>query len=439
MNAPKVLLVDDVPSNLRTLAEILKDEYQIFMATNGRNAISATEINEIDLVLLDVVMPEMDGYEVCKSLKSQRRTSEIPVIFITSKTEPDDELKGLEIGAVDYITKPYNPSIVRMRLKNHIELKKSRDLLRKLSDIDGLTGIPNRRRFDEYLEQSWYAAIRSKSFLSLILMDVDFFKLYNDNYGHASGDACLKQVAGALTNSKKRHSDLMARYGGEEFVCVLPDTDLTGATAVGEMIRKKVASLNISHAHSSVADYVTLSLGAVSMIPSLDFHPEDMIKAADQNLYKAKKNGRNRLAGQLFHPESFKILLVEDDECMMDVYESNIEIWKIPAKVFKARNGVEGLIQVGKERPDIIVTDLLMPELDGIKMITRMNEIKELKGINIVVVTALSDEAIAQKGGLPERVKVFKKPVQLEDLKEHLLSLVSSAIQITTCQVVSCS
>ncbi|MBF0379544.1 MAG: diguanylate cyclase [Magnetococcales bacterium] len=425
----KILIVDDVPGNIKALSAILEDDYKIIIATSGKSALKIVLSQTIDLILLDVKMPEMDGYEVCEKLKADRATAGIPVIFVTAQKEEVNETRGLNIGAVDYITKPARPAILKLRVKIHLELKKQRDLLQELSDKDGLTGIPNRRKFDEYLKQTWYSAIRSQSPISIILMDVDYFKHYNDNYGHTSGDKCLKQIARALIDSKRRPSDFMARYGGEEFVCVLQDTDTVGVNTVGEMIRNNVASLQIPHAHSMVADHITFSLGAVSLIPSLDSTPEDVIKVADENLYKAKEGGRNRLVCHSIKPAEYKILLVEDEATLMDVYSSNIEEWKLPAKIIKATNGVEGLLQVGNEKPDIIITDLMMPELDGIKMIHKLSKIDTYNNMHIIAVTSLDHESIKQKGGLPKKVHVFKKPVSLQDLEKKLLDITGGVNQ----------
>ncbi|MBF0494998.1 MAG: PleD family two-component system response regulator [Deltaproteobacteria bacterium] len=294
-NKQKILIVDDTPQNIEVLAEVLGPDQEILFAVSGRDGLDIALSEAPDLILLDVMMPEMDGYEVCTRLKAEERTKDIPVIFITALNQEDDEAKGLEIGAIDYITKPISPPIVRARVKNHLELKRYRDFLENLSSLDGLTGVPNRRRFDECLDLEWRRALRSGGPFALIMMDIDFFKAFNDNYGHVLGDDCLKRVAAALATVARRPGDMVARYGGEEFVCLLPETNIEGAVQVADSLREKVISQGIPHRFSSVAGHVTMSFGVAVMIPSLNKSPTDLIKLADERLYQAKQTGRNRI------------------------------------------------------------------------------------------------------------------------------------------------
>ena len=288
-----ILIVDDMPINLKILIEVLGDRFEIVFATNGRDALAVAEVNQPDLILLDIQMPDMNGYEVCKALKLRARLEGVPIIFLTAMSQQEDEVAGLKLGAVDYITKPFNPDIVRLRVNNQLELKRYRDERAKLALLDGLTGIPNRRAFDEQLRREWFRALRNQTLLSLVMSDIDFFKAYNDAYGHLGGDDCLKQVATALFASM-RLSDFAARYGGEEFVCILPETDNEGALITAERIRINVESLKIPHGESSVSPFVTLSLGVATLKLTEDFTPDSLIKMADTMLYMAKNKGRNR-------------------------------------------------------------------------------------------------------------------------------------------------
>ncbi len=291
-----VLIVDDQPANIRMLGEALKDDFQIKMATSGRKAIEIANANDPpDLILLDIIMPGIDGYEVCRQLKKNHRTEKIPIIFITAKDQEKDETRGLDLGAVDYITKPFSLPIVKARVKTHLELKRHRDILEDLSTLDGLTGIPNRRKFDAYLKIEWRRAVRASYPLSLIMIDIDYFKLFNDNYGHDMGDECLKKVAKNLTMTAKRSSDFIARYGGEEFVSILPNTPLEKAAQFAEFLRRNIEELNITHAFSPASDRVTISLGLAMTIPTIGKSHDLLIKSADKALYKAKANGKNRI------------------------------------------------------------------------------------------------------------------------------------------------
>ncbi|MBF0549936.1 MAG: diguanylate cyclase [Deltaproteobacteria bacterium] len=291
-----VLIVDDEPGNAKILVELLRPSYTVRVAVDGAKALQVARSDiPPDLILLDVVMPGMDGYEVCQELKADPRTQDIPIIFITAKDSEQDQIKGFNIGAVDYITKPFSPVVVEARVKTHVELKIKSELLKKLSLRDGLTGIANRRRFDEYLTYVWDFSKRESLPLSLILIDIDHFKLFNDNYGHLAGDACLVQVAQTLDNSIKRKTDLAARYGGEEFGCILPHTNSDGALALANNMSDNLRLLSIPHVHSGTCSWLTISQGVATVVPTRDTRPDTLIKVADEALYRAKSEGRNRV------------------------------------------------------------------------------------------------------------------------------------------------
>lgn len=289
-----ILIVDDVPSNIKTLGESLKSIYKVRIATDGIKALKiATSSSPPDLILLDIVMPEMDGYKVCEKLKADKKTFHIPVIFITAKDNEKDETKGLELGAVDYIVKPFSLPIVKARVKTHLELKQHRDFLENLSSLDGLTGIPNRRRFDEFLDMEWERAIQNNTPISMIMIDIDYFKAFNDNYGHIAGDDCLRQVADCLKNSRIDQKDLVSRYGGEEFAVILPETNAEEAVKVAETMRNSIASLNVAHSSNPGINKLTISLGTMTITPNGQINPDVLIKMADKCLYEAKHAGRN--------------------------------------------------------------------------------------------------------------------------------------------------
>jgi diguanylate cyclase (GGDEF)-like protein len=293
----RILIVDDASTNIEILNEVLGSEYDSLFAMDGTTALRIASEQEPDLILLDVVMPGLDGHEVCRRLKADPKTKGIPVIFISGLSDESDEAKGLEIGAIDYITKPFSPPIVRVRVRNHLQLKRYQNMLERLSVIDGLTGIANRRRFDEALDHEWLRSRRQGTTMSLIIIDVDCFKLFNDNYGHAAGDECLKRVANVLAQSLNRPGDLVARYGGEEFVVIMPETDAAGAIVIGETLRRGVLSLGIPHAFCTPAGVVSVSVGGATVIPARHNQgPEELVKLADTRLYEAKHAGRNRIA-----------------------------------------------------------------------------------------------------------------------------------------------
>lgn len=292
---PKLLIVDDQPQNIQLLYRIFAQEYLVFMATSGEQALVVCREQLPDLMLVDVMMEGMDGYELCRQLSADSSTAEIPVIFVTAHNDPHEESKGLSVGAVDFISKPVNPSVVRARVKTHIRLKQQTELLRKMAFVDGLTGIFNRRYFDHYLSSEWLRSTRNQTPLSLLLIDVDHFKRFNDRYGHQAGDECLRQVAFALKQGLKRPADVAIRYGGEEFACLLPETDLQGAAKVAEQLEQKVRALGIAHESSGVAPCVTVSVGVAVRDKLAPTTFDDLIAQADQQLYLAKEQGRGRV------------------------------------------------------------------------------------------------------------------------------------------------
>ncbi len=293
---PRLLVVDDQPVNIQALHQVFAADCQVLMATSGAQALALCRDKQPDLVLLDVQMPGMDGYELCAQLKADALLSTIAIIFVTSNNRPEDETRALEAGAADFITKPFNPAVVRARVRAQLTIKLQADLLREMAFIDGLTGVHNRRHFDERLDIEMQRAIRSRAQLAVVLADVDFFKRYNDAYGHLAGDDCLRKVARTLKACLRRPGDVLARYGGEEFACVLPDTDLAGALGVAEAMEAAVRALQMPHAKSDVMPVVTLSLGvAVTISGRGDVGA--LLSLADEQLYKAKAQGRGKVCG----------------------------------------------------------------------------------------------------------------------------------------------
>lgn len=293
---PRLLVVDDQPINIQTLYQIFQPDHEVFMATSGAQALEFCHTQTPpDLILLDILMPEMDGLEVCSRLKADASLMEIPVIFVTAQSSPSEETAALEAGGVDFITKPVTPAVVRARVKTHLTLKAQSDFLRSLAFIDGLTGIANRRHFEEALAVEWRSAQRRQQSLALLMIDVDNFKRYNDHYGHQAGDQCLQAIVATLPKHLGRAHDLAARYGGEEFTCLLPDCDVPSAKSIAEQLRQAVVELEIPHAASLEWAQVTISIGVAAVIPNGETTSSDLLKCADNALYAAKHNGRNRV------------------------------------------------------------------------------------------------------------------------------------------------
>jgi len=299
---PKLLVVDDLTVNIEVMRQIFATDFQLVSATSGAQALALCKDNPPDLVLLDIVMPEMDGFEVCKRLKADPATRNIPIIFVTAHTDSAQETRGLEAGAVDFISKPVNPAVVRARVKTHLMLKFQSDLMRKLVFLDGLTGVYNRRYFDQQLTMEMARAVRNHSPLALIMLDVDFFKVYNDRYGHLAGDDCLREIASTLQEGLRRPADLVARYGGEEFGCILPETHFEDAMVIAAELETRVRAAQIPNEESNAAKVVTISLGVAGRGSSTTTNANDLLALADVQLYKAKHSGRGRVCGDVLLP-----------------------------------------------------------------------------------------------------------------------------------------
>jgi diguanylate cyclase (GGDEF)-like protein len=318
-----ILIIDDNTTVLNVAVEYLQEgQFVALVAQDGESGLMQSKSARPNLILLDVLMPGIDGFETCRRLKAERETKDIPVIFMTALSNTEDKVKGFEVGAVDYVTKPIQREELLARITTHLriqaltqqlqkqnqqlqqqalELKQAKETaesacreLKRLANLDSLTQVANRRRFDEHLSQEWRRLAREKAPLSLILCDIDYFKPYNDYYGHQAGDATLKQVAQAIEGAIKRPADLVARYGGEEFAIILPNTGMAGAVKVAQLIQMEIKRLQIPHAHSQVSPFITLSLGITSQVPDPDLPPESLIAHADKALYAAKKQSRDR-------------------------------------------------------------------------------------------------------------------------------------------------
>ncbi|MCL2045090.1 MAG: diguanylate cyclase [Oscillospiraceae bacterium] len=289
-----ILIVDDENSNIMALTHILGSEYMIYAAKTGEKALEAAEKHKPDVILLDIIMPEMDGYALIASLKSSSITQDIPVIFISGLSNFEDEEKGLALGAADYISKPFIPGIVKLRIANQIKIINQLRTIELLSLVDQLTSIPNRRGFDNRFSLEWIRAIREGTFISILMIDVDMFKLYNDTYGHQQGDVVLQIIAKTISQSLNRPGDFAARWGGEEFAVLLPSTNHAGALHIAEIIRKNVEGETILCADGTPTQ-ITVSVGTNTVVPQRNEPSDIFVNGADKALYLAKQTGRNKV------------------------------------------------------------------------------------------------------------------------------------------------
>ena len=289
-----VLIVDDQEASIAVLNHILSQEYKVYTADNGEKGIEAAENYMPDVILLDILMNGMDGYAVITELKKSEKTKNIPVIFITSLSGDINEEKGLALGAADYISKPFSGAIVKLRVRNQIKIIEQLRTIERLSMLDQLTDLPNRRSFENRLNAEWGRALRENLPISILVIDVDRFKIYNDTYGHQQGDIALQAFAKIFTQALKRPSDFAARWGGEEFIVLLPNTDLNGALEIAEQIRKITEETEIPVLGGPSAS-ITVSIGVSVRSQGCAGTLDEFISGADSALYDAKKNGRNRV------------------------------------------------------------------------------------------------------------------------------------------------
>ena len=291
-----ILIVEDDPVNIDIIADALSGRFRLFVAKSRKKAMAVLGSQDIHIVLLDVGLPDGNGFEICHTLiENKRDYGELAIVFMTGMDAPDDEAKGIELGARDYITKPINNTVLRARLNLQAQLLRQTELLSNLARIDGLTEVNNRRAFDDQLEVEWKRCLREDQSLSLCLLDIDFFKQYNDTYGHPAGDACLNAVARCLSSTFKRSSDFVARYGGEEFAVIIYNSDREIAERLVNTALQEVLALEIEHKGSKVSEFLTFSAGICSTIPDDLVRPEDLIRVADMALYHAKETGRARV------------------------------------------------------------------------------------------------------------------------------------------------
>jgi len=443
-NKPRILIVDDERSNIQVLDAMLNSDYDISVALNGKQALKRVAAGSPpELILLDIQMPEMDGFTVCEQLVSQPETRDIPIIFITAMSNLEDEQRGLELGAVDYVTKPFHPAIVQARIRIHLDLKRQRDILSRISGIDGLTGVGNRRRFDQFLDHEWHRCIRTGAPISMIMADIDHFKAYNDHYGHLAGDDCLREVAAVLAATAGRQTDLIARYGGEEFACVMPDTDALGAMKLAVKMHRAVNEMGIPHAFSPTAPHVSLSLGVGTLVPVRDRESSrNLIEMADQWLYEAKRNGRNQVACDVNQsprfpapssesadktPESVtvskpSILMVDDERINLNVLDA---IFKDNYETILANNGEQALLRAGQHpQPEMILLDIQMPDLDGYSVCQMLKNNPGTRDIPVLFITVRTEGADESRGLALGAVDYITKPfhpsVVLARVKTHL-------------------
>ena len=301
----KILIVDDSHLQAVQLKAILDEEYDVTIVQTAEEGLSRASSEKFSLILLDVVMPGMDGFTLLKKLQEEIITQNVPVILITSLSAVEHEQHGLILGAVDYITKPFSPLIVKARVNTHIRLSRYRRQVEQKAMIDPMTGVANRRGYDSCCGRKWQDAVRLQSPISLCMMDIDNFKAYNDTFGHPAGDKVIRAVAGVATDHLRRSTDFFARYGGEEFVAIIQGSDAETTFAQMKRLREAVEELHISH-NREVSPWITVSIGGVTVRPKPSDSYDTYLKIADTMLYDAKRFGRNQVVWSNEHMEQLR-------------------------------------------------------------------------------------------------------------------------------------
>lgn len=293
-----ILIVDDEVSNVLALASAFTQQYRVLFALNGQDALTIAHQEHPDLIILDIMMPDMTGYTVLSRIKTDQQLHQIPVILASSSEDVGDEKQGLELGAADFWSKPVNPEVAKIRAHNTLELKRHRDQLQSQTLTDALCDVANRRAFDRSLHKEWHKSLQTQQPLSLLMIDIDHFKSYNDHYGHIAGDGCLKTVASILKDSLAESHALLCRYGGEEFAVILPNLTTEIAVQVAESLRRRVEEAQIQN--NAINNPISISIGSATTVPSEPLNtgsntPDNLVFRADQALYQAKNKGRNQV------------------------------------------------------------------------------------------------------------------------------------------------
>jgi diguanylate cyclase (GGDEF)-like protein len=295
-----LLIIDDDVVSISMLTSLFSKSFNIEIAQDGKAALQTIVVKDIDLVLSVVNTPIISGQELCTFVRNSKLTAHIPIMFLANHVSVDEEDECLTMGAVDYIDKNIRPSILVSRVTNMMSMVAQHKKLALVSCTDGLTGLANRMQLDTMLNKEWYAAVRGNHSVAALIIDIDNFKLFNDEFGHLEGDKCLKIIASIIASSRRRERDLAARYGGEEFVLLLPFTDLNGAKTVAKELIENVYSRAIPAAKNAAHPYVSISIGLAAFSPThkknMVINPIDLIDKADVNLYKAKALGKNQFA-----------------------------------------------------------------------------------------------------------------------------------------------
>ncbi len=418
----RILLVEDSPTLRHAMSRYIEHAgHEAVIAENGEQSLQILEHDLVDLVIMDVEMPGLNGFETTRLIREWLAGHWIPIMFVTGKSDDESFAEGIEAGGDDYLIKPVNPVILKAKIRAMERLIEMRNQLNKLnkeletlSQRDSLTHLYNRRTFNELSTKEWLRAGRTKKSISLLMLDIDHFKQYNDHYGHPAGDRCLIKVSKALEDTLKRPTDIVARYGGEEFVVLLPDTDLAGAEIVAEKLRSAIEDLDIHHEMSDTAEVITTSIGLCSSDYTTGFKIAALFKPSDQLLYKSKADGRNCVSSDT--AQQFRSILVADND------RATIAILK---KALKNRFNLittadsEECIELAQEvEPDLILLDIYNTDMDGIKLCKELKNSLSCANVPVLLMASREIDAGTDLSKVDIANGLIKKPLVAEELLE---------------------
>jgi len=426
----RILIVDDDTSNLMELASILQPDYKIYAVKDGTSALEKANEVHPDLILLDIIMPDMNGFEVLNKLKASEKTEDIPVIFITGISDSEEEVKGLAAGAVDYMRKPLNDVIVRLKVRQQMQLLNQFRKIEHLRMIDLLTNLPNKRSFIMRLNDEFDRSTREYTPISVLKIDIDEFKKYNEAYGHQQGDVVLQTIAKMFTQILKRPGDFAARWGSEEFIILLPNTDSRGASGVANRIKEFIEFTDITTADGTKTK-ITVSIGVNTRIQGQTATFNELISWADMALYAAKSKGGNKVChfelpneSKPNHDSELKrstVFIVDDNETNLTMAE---EVLMTKYRVVALSSAEKMFKALEKFKPELILLDVEMPEMSGFEAMSKLKETEIYADIPVIFLTGLSDarsEAYGiELGAVDFILKPFTEPVLMNRIKKHL-------------------
>jgi diguanylate cyclase (GGDEF)-like protein len=416
----KILLVEDSPTLRHTTAFIIAEAgHEPITANSGEEALQLIEQSPVDMIIMDVEMPGLNGFETTRLIREWLGDHWIPIVFVTGKSDDKSYKEGIDAGGDDYLVKPISPIILKAKItameritEMRNQLHKLNDKLETLSQIDGLTQIYNRRTFSEMAKRDWLQMAREHKSVTVLMIDIDHFKLYNDHYGHPAGDACLQKVAQCIQSSLQRPKDLLGRYGGEEFIVFLTDTDHWDSVHVAERIRQNIEALDLEHCKSPTSSAISLSIGGAVSMQTTGRSLEQLIILADKSLYEAKKMGRNTVHVEQSKP--VKRVLVAD--CDPNTVKLLGDTLHNHCQLLITDNGIDCLKLVQQNAPDLILLDINLPKLSGADVCKELKQKPSTSSIPIILISSEDRKLQVQEGKKVGANDCLQRPLKQEPL-----------------------